>query len=244
VLLGLGNMSPGLSEFGSKIGRRGIATTVSNYGGWQALAQDAIAQYKRGRLRSIMIVGHSLGGSAAMAMAAELGQAGVPVALVATLDAVGEPEASANVRRSVNIRPKDGEDHFSVIAAQSGLAQRAGERGRAARVPWHEDGLPRRSCPTTALPTRHKLIMPGSAHGWPGHWREAGVRRSIRRVCFAARLADVVRRSIARCGAVCGRSRPEPGPRLPRWHPLVWPTCREPRDAVPGLPRRLRRDAL
>lgn len=117
VLLGLGNMSPGLSEFGSKIGRRGIPTTVSNYGGWQALAQDAIAQYKRGRLRSIMIVGHSLGGSAAMAMAAELGQAGVPVALVATLDAVGEPEVSANVRRSVNIRPKDGEDHFSVIAA-------------------------------------------------------------------------------------------------------------------------------
>jgi pimeloyl-ACP methyl ester carboxylesterase len=117
VLLGLGNMSPGLSDFGSKIGRRGIPTTVRNYSDWPVLAQDAIEQYKKGRLRSIMIVGHSLGGSAAMAMAAELGQAGVPVQLVATLDPVGELEASSNVRRSVNIRPKNGEDHFSVIAA-------------------------------------------------------------------------------------------------------------------------------
>jgi pimeloyl-ACP methyl ester carboxylesterase len=117
VLLGWMNMSPGLSEFGSRIGHRGIPTTVRNHNDWPALAQEAIAQYKSGRLRSIMIVGHSLGGSAAMAMAAELGQAGVPVQLVATLDPVGGMEKSSNVRRSVNIRPKDNEDHYSVIAA-------------------------------------------------------------------------------------------------------------------------------
>jgi len=117
VLLGFNNMSPGLSEFGNRIGRRGIPTTVSNHGEWQTLAQDAIAQYKSGRLRSIMIVGHSLGGSAAAAMAAELGRAGVPVQLVATLDPVGGSEISSNVRRSVNILPGNGEDHYSVIAA-------------------------------------------------------------------------------------------------------------------------------
>ena len=117
VLLGFGNMSPGLSEFGNRIGRRGIPTTVRNHGEWPALAQDAIAQYKSGRLRSIMIVGHSLGGSAATAMAAELGRAGVPVQLVATLDPVGGSETSSNVRRSVNIFPRNGEDHYSVIAA-------------------------------------------------------------------------------------------------------------------------------
>ena len=50
-------------------------------------------------------------------MATELGQAGVPVQLVVMLDPVGELEVSSNVRRSVNIRPKNGEDHFSVIAA-------------------------------------------------------------------------------------------------------------------------------
>ena len=117
VLLGLLNMSPGLSEFGNRMGRRGIPTTVRNYGDWPALAQEAIRQYQTGRLRSIMIIGHSLGGSAAVEMAAELGRAGVPVQLVATLDPTGEPTAPANVRRSINIRPKNGEDHFSVIAA-------------------------------------------------------------------------------------------------------------------------------
>ncbi len=117
VLLGLGNNSPGLSEFGSRIGRRGIPTTVRNYADWPALAQEAIQQYNSGRLRSIMIVGHSLGGGAAVDMAAELGRAGVPVQLVVTLDPVGGSQVSSNVRRSVNFRPGPGEDHFSVIAA-------------------------------------------------------------------------------------------------------------------------------
>ena len=117
VLLGLNNNSPGLSEFGSRIGRRGVPTTVGNHSYGPALAQEAIQQYKSGRLRSIMIVGHSLGGAAAVEMAAELGRAGVPVELVVTLDPVGASKVSTNVRRAVNIRPSNGEDHFSVIAA-------------------------------------------------------------------------------------------------------------------------------
>ena len=117
VLLGLGNNSPGLSEFGSRMAQRGIPTTVRNYGDWPALAQEAIQQYRSGQLRSIIIVGHSLGGGAAVDMAAELGQGGVPVQLVVTLDPVGGSEVSSNVRRSVNFRPRGGEDHFSVIAA-------------------------------------------------------------------------------------------------------------------------------
>jgi pimeloyl-ACP methyl ester carboxylesterase len=118
VLLGLFNASPGLSEFGSRMERRGIPTTVRNYSDWPALAQEAIQQYKSGRLRSIIIVGHSFGGSAAIAMAAELGRSGVPVQLVVTLDPKGGSEVSpSNIRRLVNFRPKRGEDHFSVIAA-------------------------------------------------------------------------------------------------------------------------------
>jgi thioesterase domain-containing protein len=65
-----------------------------------------------------MIVGHSLGGAAAVEMAAEIGRAGVPVDLVVTLDPVGAAHISSNVRRSANIRPSHGEDHFSVIAAR------------------------------------------------------------------------------------------------------------------------------
>src|SRR5258706_15429392 len=115
VLLGLGNNSPGLSEFGSNIAQHGIPTTIRNYGDWPALAQDAIQQYQSGRLRSIMIVGHSLGGSAAVDMAAELGRAGIPVQLVVTLDPVGGSQVPSNVRHSVNFLPTGGEDHFSFI---------------------------------------------------------------------------------------------------------------------------------
>ena len=118
VLLGLGNNSPGLAEFGSKMERRGIPTTVRNYGDWPSLAQEAVAQYKSGRLRSIEIVGHSLGGNAARDMAAELGKAGVPVQLVVTLDPTGSSAVSPNVRHSVNFVPRSGEDHLSMIAAR------------------------------------------------------------------------------------------------------------------------------
>src|SRR5260370_27425318 len=117
VLVGLGNNSPGLSEFGSSIAQRGIPTTIRNYGEWPALAQEAIQQYQNGRLRSIMIVGHSLGGSAAVDMAAELGPAGIPVHLVVTLDPLAASQVPSNVRHSVNFLPRGGEDHFSVIAA-------------------------------------------------------------------------------------------------------------------------------
>jgi pimeloyl-ACP methyl ester carboxylesterase len=137
VLLGLGNNSPGLSEFGNRMGRRGIPTTVRNYSDWPALAQDAIRQYRTGRLRSIMIIGHSLGGGAAVEMAAELGRAGVPVRLVVTLDPVGGSQVSSNVRRSVNFLPGRGENHFSVIAAHDRDLSNyvlGGQRSHTARV--------------------------------------------------------------------------------------------------------------
>lgn len=137
VLLGLGNNSPGLSEFGSRMARRGIPTTVRNHADWAALAQEAIRQYQSGRLRSIMIIGHSLGGSAAVQMAAELGRANVPVQLVVTLDPVGASQISSNVRRSVNFRPGPGQDHFSVIAAHDRDLSNyvlGGKRSRGARV--------------------------------------------------------------------------------------------------------------
>jgi len=118
VLLGLANMSPGLSEFGAEMSKRGVPTTVSNYMAWPQLASDAISQYKKGRLRSIMIVGHSYGADAGKAMAAALGKAGVPVRLLVGIAATDGVKTPSNVRRSVNIVPEDDEGHFSVIAAR------------------------------------------------------------------------------------------------------------------------------
>ena len=41
-------ISPGLSEFGSRMAQHGIPTTIRNYGNWPALAQEAIQQYQSG----------------------------------------------------------------------------------------------------------------------------------------------------------------------------------------------------
>ncbi|HZQ15103.1 MAG TPA: hypothetical protein VFB31_20025 [Pseudolabrys sp.] len=120
IFLGFGNMSPGLTEFAAKMEKRGIPTTVGSYAAASDFAQDAIAQYKRGRLSSIMIIGHSLGGGAAREMAAELKEAGVPVRLVVALDPVGGPDVSSNVQRSVEIIHGDKEDHFSMIGEHEG----------------------------------------------------------------------------------------------------------------------------
>lgn len=65
VLNGLFNISPGLEQLADKIRRAGIPATVHNHGRWRTLAAEAIAQYRRGQLRSIVIIGHSMGGAAA-----------------------------------------------------------------------------------------------------------------------------------------------------------------------------------
>jgi hypothetical protein len=103
LLRGLLNMSPGFDTLAASIRNRGIPATLDSYGSWSALAQDAMAQYKRGRLRSIVIIGHSAGGGAALDMAAALGRAGIPVNLVIAIDPTGTTAVPGNVRRTVNL---------------------------------------------------------------------------------------------------------------------------------------------
>ncbi|RTL53804.1 MAG: hypothetical protein EKK40_04450 [Bradyrhizobiaceae bacterium] len=118
VFLGLGNNSPGLAEWGYRMQRAGIRTTVANHGDEPSLAAQAIEEYKSGRTSSIKIVGHSLGGGAASDMAATLGQAGVPVQLVVSMDPPGGASRSPNVRRFVYLVPRAGEDHSTMIVGQ------------------------------------------------------------------------------------------------------------------------------
>ena len=115
VLLGFGDMSPGLREFGAKMQKRGIPTTVGSYTAWEALTKQAAREYQSGH--AILIVGHSAGGAAGMVMAAKLGDAGIPVRLLVTLAPWTELKVSSNVRQSVNIVPTGYENHFTVILA-------------------------------------------------------------------------------------------------------------------------------
>lgn len=94
--------SLGLDELAGKLRRLGIYATVDNYIGWQGLADQAVADYKSGRLRTIILVGHSSGATAVTSMAARLGQYGVPVKLAIGLDPTSPETASGHVDRYIN----------------------------------------------------------------------------------------------------------------------------------------------
>jgi pimeloyl-ACP methyl ester carboxylesterase len=94
--------SLGMDEIADKLRRQGVNTTVSNYLAWSSLADEAAAEYKSGRVRTIILVGHSSGATAVTEMAARLGQLGVPVKLAIGFDPTSRMTASGHVDRYIN----------------------------------------------------------------------------------------------------------------------------------------------
>jgi pimeloyl-ACP methyl ester carboxylesterase len=103
LLRGILNVfSPGIDTLGAKLAQRGIDVTVTNHLAWAGLAEQAIRDCKSGLDGPIILIGHSLGGGAVVDMANRLGQEGVRVSLLATLDPVAAPRVGGNVSRVVN----------------------------------------------------------------------------------------------------------------------------------------------
>lgn len=99
----------GMDELPAKFKRRGIDATVHSHLEWEQLANEAVRDYKRGSVGSIVIMGHSQGAINAVDMANKIGNAGVPVSLVVTLDpAFRATVTSSNVRWVVNLYMPDG----------------------------------------------------------------------------------------------------------------------------------------
>jgi hypothetical protein len=94
--------SLGMDEIAERLERQGVTVTVSNYLSWPSLAEEAAAEYKSGRVRTIILVGHSSGATAVTEMAARLGQLGVPVKLAIGLDPTSRMTATGHVDRYVN----------------------------------------------------------------------------------------------------------------------------------------------
>jgi len=94
--------SLGLDQIADNLRLQGINATVDNYLGWETLADEATANYKNGRVRTIVLVGHSSGAVAVTSMAARLGERGVPVKLAIGLDPTSPMTASGHVDRYVN----------------------------------------------------------------------------------------------------------------------------------------------
>jgi pimeloyl-ACP methyl ester carboxylesterase len=98
LLRGLTNvLSPGIDQLANDLPRKNIGTTVTNHLFWNSLAAEAIQDCRSGRVDSIVLVGHSLGASAAVSMAEQLRQAGIRVALIVTFDPVTRTSVPSNV---------------------------------------------------------------------------------------------------------------------------------------------------
>jgi len=98
LLRGLTNvLSPGIDQLADELPKRNISATVANHLFSNYLATEAIQDCKSGRVSSIVLVGHSLGASAAVSMAEQLQQAGLHVALMVTFDPVVRTTVPDNV---------------------------------------------------------------------------------------------------------------------------------------------------
>jgi predicted esterase len=94
--------SLGMDQIAAKLQQRGIHATVDNYLAWPTLAEQAAAEYKDGRARTIILVGHSSGAIAVTSMAARLSQLGVPVKLAVGLDPTSRMTTTGHVDRYIN----------------------------------------------------------------------------------------------------------------------------------------------
>src|SRR3974377_353469 len=88
LLRGIFNVSVGLDALAVKLSQVGIAATVYGHDEEGTVATEALQQFQAGRMRPIILIGHSLGAGAALRIARRLGTSGIPVALLVLLDPV------------------------------------------------------------------------------------------------------------------------------------------------------------
>ena len=88
LMRGIFNVSVGLDALAGKFTRMGIAASVYGHADEGSVAAEAIRDYKSGRVQTVILIGHSLGAGAVVAVAHKLNEAHVPVALLIALDPV------------------------------------------------------------------------------------------------------------------------------------------------------------
>ncbi|MGH6715760.1 MAG: hypothetical protein ACREDC_06165 [Bradyrhizobium sp.] len=100
--------SLGLDEMATTLRRQGIHATVSNHLLWASIADDAAAEYKSGRINTIILVGHSSGATVLPKMIARLSRERVPVKLAIGLDSIFHTSLSGRVGEYINYYVADG----------------------------------------------------------------------------------------------------------------------------------------
>lgn len=100
--------SLGMDEMAAKLHQQGIAATVHNHLAWMSIANEAAAEYKSGRIKTIVLVGHSSGATCLPDIVARLDQLGVPVKLAVGLDSVFHTSLDGRVGRYLNFYVANG----------------------------------------------------------------------------------------------------------------------------------------
>ena len=100
--------SLGLDGIAARLRQQGLTVTVANYLSWASLADEAAAEYRSGRTKTIILVGHSSGATALPDMVARLDQLGAPVKLAIGLDSVFHTSLSGRVGRYINFYVANG----------------------------------------------------------------------------------------------------------------------------------------
>jgi hypothetical protein len=100
--------SLGLDDIAAKLQRQGINASVANYLSWESLADEAAAEYRSGRIKTVVLVGHSSGATVLPDMVARLNRLGVPVTLAIGLDSVFQTSLSGHVGRYLNFYVANG----------------------------------------------------------------------------------------------------------------------------------------
>jgi len=99
----IGAIDWGMDELAQRIGRAGIAVSIDSHLTWRGAAAQAISDYRR-EPAPIAVIGHSIGGDAAVEFAEQLNAAHVPVALLVTYDPTRMADrVPANVQRYINL---------------------------------------------------------------------------------------------------------------------------------------------
>jgi hypothetical protein len=100
--------SLGMDQIAAKLQQQGINATVHNHLMWAAIADDAAAEYRSGRAKTIILVGHSSGATCLPDIVARLDQEGVPVKLAIGLDSVFHTSLAGRVGKYINMYVANG----------------------------------------------------------------------------------------------------------------------------------------
>ena len=100
--------SLGLDDIAAKLKAQGFNVTIANYLSWSSLADEAAAEYRSGRTKTIVLVGHSSGATALPDMVARLDRLGAPVKLAIGLDSVFRTRLAGHVGRYINFYVANG----------------------------------------------------------------------------------------------------------------------------------------